>query len=58
MRIMPVMRGMLGMLPTYVGPILPRTWKNVFFNVENVETCLAGRAQLSPAEPDFWQVFW
>ena len=24
-------------------------------HVENVETCLAGRAQLSPAEPDSWQ---
>ena len=26
--------------------------------VENMETGLAGRAQLSPAEPDFWQGFW
>ena len=26
-------------------------------NVENLETCLAGRAQLSPVEPDFWQRF-
>ena len=26
-------------------------------NVENVETCLAGRAHLSPAEPDLPSVF-